>query len=81
MTRIWPGLLDISRVVKPETNKPRHFRPFASQELIIVWLEVRVLPAPPRSLAQTEISRFIANCPELAGFRVCASSLQRAFES
>jgi hypothetical protein len=44
------------------------------------WLEVRVLPAPPRSLTQTEISQFIANCPELAGFRVCASSLKRAFE-
>jgi hypothetical protein len=35
--------------------------------LIIVWLEVRVLPAPPRSLTQTEISRFSANSPELAG--------------
>jgi hypothetical protein len=31
------------------------------------WLEVRVLPAPPRSLTQTEISRFSANSPELAG--------------
>jgi hypothetical protein len=30
-------------------------------------LEVRVLPAPPRSLAQTEISRLFANGPELAG--------------
>jgi hypothetical protein len=28
-----------------------------SWRLIIVWLEVRVLPAPPRSLVQTEISR------------------------
>jgi hypothetical protein len=28
-----------------------------SWRLIIVWLEVRVLPAPPRSLTQTEISR------------------------
>src|SRR6516162_1403526 len=32
------------------THKLRHFRHFASQELIIVWFEVRVLPAPPRSL-------------------------------
>jgi hypothetical protein len=39
-------------------------------------LRVGQLGHPPRSLAQTEISRFIANCPELAGFRVCASSLQ-----
>jgi hypothetical protein len=30
------------------------------------WLEVRVLPAPPRSPAQTGISRFSANRPELA---------------
>jgi hypothetical protein len=36
---------------------------------ITVWFEVRVLPAPPRSLTQTEISRFIANSPELAGIR------------
>ena len=35
-------------------------------------------PAPPRSLAQTEISPFIANSAELAGFRVRASSLPRA---
>jgi 7,8-dihydropterin-6-yl-methyl-4-(beta-D-ribofuranosyl)aminobenzene 5'-phosphate synthase len=41
-----------------------------SWRLIIVWLEVRVLPAPPRSLAQTEISRFIANRRELAGIPV-----------
>jgi hypothetical protein len=37
--------------------------------LIIVWLEVRVLPAPPRSPAQTEISRFSAKSPELAAIR------------
>ena len=28
--------------------------------LIIVWLEVRVLPAPPHSLPQTEISPIVA---------------------
>ena len=44
--------------------------------LIIVWLEVRVLPAPPRSLTQTEISRFSANRPELAGIRARILSLQ-----
>jgi hypothetical protein len=47
-----------------------------SWRLIIVWLEVRVLPAPPRSLAQTEISRLVANSPELAGIRVRILSLQ-----
>jgi hypothetical protein len=34
--------------------------------LITVWFEVRVLPGPPRSPAQTEISQFNANRPELA---------------
>jgi hypothetical protein len=50
-------------------TQPRHFGHFASQELIIVWLEVRVFPAPPRSLTQTEISRFSAKSPEPAGIR------------
>jgi hypothetical protein len=40
---------------------------------ITVWLEVRVLPAPPRSLVQTEISRLVPNSPELAGIRVILS--------
>ena len=38
-------------------------------------LEVRVLPAPPRSPIQTEISRCHANSAELAGFRAGAFSL------
>ena len=45
-----------------------------SWRLIIVWLEVRVLPAPPRSLKQTEISGFGVNSPELAGIRVLTES-------
>jgi hypothetical protein len=49
-----------------------------SWRLIIVWLEVRVLPAPPRSFVQTEISRLVANSPELAGIRVRILSLQSA---
>jgi hypothetical protein len=40
------------------------------------WLEVRVLSSPPRSLTQTEISRLIANNPELAGIRAGIQSLQ-----
>jgi hypothetical protein len=36
--------------------------------LIMAWLEVRVLSAPPRSPIQTEISRCHANSAELAGF-------------
>jgi hypothetical protein len=31
------------------------------------WLEVRVLPTPPRSPAQTEISRFSAESPRIGG--------------
>jgi hypothetical protein len=30
-------------------------------------------PSPPRSLVQTEISRLVANSPELAGIRVILS--------
>jgi hypothetical protein len=30
------------------------------------WLEVRVLPAPPRSPTQTEISRLLASRPDFA---------------
>ena len=43
-----------------------------------VWLEVRVLPAPPRSPAQTEICQFNANRPELAAICARILSLQSA---
>ena len=46
-----------------------------STRLIIVWLEVRILPAPPHSPIQTEISRCLANSAELVGFRAGALSL------
>ena len=67
---------DLKRRIEEELDKFESSQHFASQELIIVWLEVRVLPAPPRSLTQTEISRFIANSPELAGIRRRILSLQ-----
>jgi hypothetical protein len=44
---------------------------------ITVWFEVRVLPAPPRSLVQAEISRLVANSPELAGIRVRSFAIRR----
>ena len=47
-----------------------------SWRLITAWLEVRVLPAPPRTPAQTEISQFSANSPELAAIRARIVSLQ-----
>ena len=44
-----------------------------------LWRLVRLrLRPPPRSLAQTEISRFIANSPELAGDS-CAHSLSASY--
>ena len=36
----------------------------------MVWLEVRILPAPPRSLALAEISWRLPNGRELAGSAV-----------
>jgi len=39
-----------------------------------------VLPGPPRSLMQTEISRFRANSAELAGFRAAFVSADGAVE-
>ena len=56
------------------------YRDNAASELrlIIVWLEVRVLSAPPRSPAQTGISRFSANRPELAAICARILSLQSA---
>jgi len=48
----------------------------AANSLITAWLEVRVLPGPPRILTQTEISRFIAKCPDLAGIRARILSLR-----
>jgi hypothetical protein len=45
---------------RPQQASARPHRKF-------VWLEVRVLPAPPRSPAQTGISRFSANRPRTDG--------------
>ena len=42
--------------------------------LITVWLEVRVLPGPPRTLVLTEISRGLPNTRDLArAFRLAFS--------
>src|SRR5262245_3230698 len=55
-----------------QANEPTTF------PLITVWLEVRILPGPPGSPRFAEISRRLANSPELAGFRAAARSLQSA---
>ena len=44
-----------------------------SAGLITVWLEVRVLPGPPRILSNREISRRRPRSPQLAGFCGCVS--------
>jgi len=45
----------------------------AGGSLITLWLEVRVLPAPPRTLSNREISRRWPRSPQLAGFCGCVS--------
>jgi hypothetical protein len=47
----------------------------ATMRLITIWLEVRVLPGPPRSLRFAEISRIRSKGPQLAGFRFGYRSL------
>ena len=42
-------------------------------ELITVWLEVRVLPGPPRTLSNREISLRLPKGPQLAGSDVGVS--------
>ena len=68
-----PSIRGCSRAKSPQ---PGSLPNAQSYRLIIVWLEVRVLPAPPCSLTQTEISRFMANSPELAEIRARILSLQ-----
>ena len=65
------------QTIRPSANRAGLLNA-QSWRLIIVWLEVRVLPAPPRSPAQTEISRFRANRSELAAIRARILSLQSA---
>jgi hypothetical protein len=44
-----------------------------SRRLIMIWLEVRILPGPPRILSNREISRRRPRSPQLAGFCGCVS--------
>jgi len=47
--------------------------------LITVWLEVRILPGPPRSLSNRKISLRLAKGPQLAGFDVGGSVSAETF--
>ena len=47
--------------------------PCLSRWLITVWLEVRVLPSPPRSLSNRKILRRRPRSSQLAGFCGCVS--------
>src|SRR5258708_21176209 len=38
-----------------------------SRPLITVWLEVRILPGPPRSPMRTDVSPSLTNSPQFAG--------------
>src|SRR3981081_3694450 len=55
-------------------RKPRRigcvFYPAPMPPLITVWLEVRILPGPPRSLSNRKISQRLVKGPQLAGFDV-----------
>ena len=42
--------------------------------LITVWLQVRVLPGPPRTLSKREISRSVEKSAGLAAFRASVHS-------
>jgi hypothetical protein len=53
----------ISRRIRPSAARRGRLFEGAHNGLV----GVRILPAPPRSPTQTEISRFSANSPELAG--------------
>ena len=58
--------------IKREENVEKSTAAAFMLPLITVWLEVRILPGPPGSLALSEISRLLPNCPELAGSAVRA---------
>ena len=47
--------------------------------LITVWLEVRILAGPPRTLSNLKISQRLAKRPQLAGFDVGVSGLRGDF--
>jgi hypothetical protein len=51
----------------------------ALRQSIIVWLEVRILPAPPRTLSNWKISQRLAKGPQLAGFDVGISVSAETF--
>ena len=47
--------------------------------LITVWLEVRILAGPPRTLSNLKISQRLAKRPQLAGFDVGISVSAETF--
>ena len=44
-----------------------------SRRLIMIWLEVQILPVPPRSRLNQKISRRRPRSPQFAGFCGCVS--------
>ena len=45
----------------------RQYSESTASSPITVWMEVRVLPAPPRSPMRTDVSRSLTNSPQFAG--------------
>ena len=45
----------------------------------MVWLEVRILPAPPRTFSNRKISLRLAKGPQLAGFDAGVSVSEETF--
>ena len=65
-------LLYLAALIFPLALRFRDYGP-----TITAWLQVRVLPGPPRSRAVAEISSTGVKCPPLAGFLFGAQSLRR----
>jgi hypothetical protein len=74
--KIWPPMKGLGLATSMATTCKIRGR--KKRFLVTDWLEIRVLPAPPRSRAQKGISRFSANRPELAAIRARILSLQSA---
>jgi hypothetical protein len=66
-----PDLAESPGARRPRHSDHRDGKALCSRRrkrwLITVWLEVRVLPGPPRSPMRTDVSRSLTNSPQFAG--------------
>ena len=68
--------LDQWRRARVETIEVQEVEGVVDHPLITVWLEVRVLPGPPRSRTLLEISWIAPKCPRFAGLYATPWSLR-----